>query len=146
MSGVYLIVNIMTLETKELFTKVNYLISKRKEELLNRLPVIHEVDDAIIIRFFTEWDNCNENEDIKFKKISNLDNSKETIIFFYLPKGSYFEFKKRNFIKTLTCLNGKLEIDSENGIRMVSANSKIHLDSNVFEGRALENTYVLTTN
>ena len=59
----------MTTERKELLAKVNELINKRKKQLLDKLPDVHEVDDGIIIRFFTEWDNCDVNEDIKYKKI-----------------------------------------------------------------------------
>jgi hypothetical protein len=136
----------MTTERKELLAKVNELIRKRKKELLEKLPNVHEVDDAIIIRFFSEWDECDENTGIKYKKISNIDKPNEVVVFFYLPKGSYFELKKRNFINSITCLNGKLEIDYDNEIRIVDKSTKICLNSNIFEGRALENTYLVTTN
>jgi hypothetical protein len=136
----------MTTERKELLAKVNELIRKRKKELLEKLPNVHEVDDAIIIRFFDEWDECDENTGIKYKKISNIDKPNEVVVFFYLPKGSYFELKKRNFINSITCLNGKLEIDYDNEIRIVDKSTKICLNSNIFEGRALENTYLVTTN
>lgn len=136
----------MTEARKQILDKVNYLIEKRKEELLNLLPDVHEVNDGIIIRFFGEWDNCNDNESIKYKKIPNIDDPDEIVFFFYLPKGAYFDLRKRNFISHMTCLNGKLNVKCENEVRILNAYSKINLNSNMFEGYALENSYVVTTN
>ena len=59
----------MSNERKLILEKVNMLINKRKAELLKRFPSIHEVDDGIIIRFFSEWDDCVNN--IKYHKIIN---------------------------------------------------------------------------
>ena len=136
----------MTTERKELLAKVNELINKRKNQLLDKLPDVHEVDDGIIIRFFTEWDNCGVNEDIKYKKIVNLDKPENIVIFFYVPKGAYFELKERDFINSIACLNGRLEVTYNQKVRVLETNTKICLDTNMFEGRALENTYVVTTN
>jgi hypothetical protein len=135
----------MTTERKELLAKVNELINKRRKQLLDRLPSVHEVDDGIIIRFFAEWDDCNENNDIKYKRIIS-DNPNEVVIFYYLPKGAYFELKERAYINCIVCLNGSIEIVVNNDIKVLNSNHKICLNNNLFEGRALENTYLLTTN
>jgi len=132
-------------EKKELLCKINALIHKRKEALLGKLPTIHKIEDGIVIRFFSEWDNC-DNTNIKYKKIPNEDKPDEIIIFFYLPKGAYFELEKRDYIGFMTCLNGKLELNFDNKIRILNPYTKICLNSDTFEGRALENTYVITTN
>jgi hypothetical protein len=134
----------MTTERKELLAKVNELINRRKKQLLEKLPDVHEVDDAIIIRFFAEWDDCINN--IKYKKILNVDKPEEITIFYYFPKGAYFELKKRDYIRCMICLNGKLEIITDTKIRVLDSNTKMCLESNLFEGRALENTYMITTN
>jgi hypothetical protein len=135
----------MVAEKKELLCKINALIHKRKEALLDKFPTIHKIEDGIIIRFFSEWDNC-DNTDIKYRKIPNEDRPDEIIIFFYLPKGTYFELEKRDYIGFMTCLNGKLELNFDNKIRILNSYTKICLNSDTFEGRALENTYVITTN
>ena len=136
----------MTTERKELLNKVNELIDKRKKQLLDKLPNVHDVEDAIIIRFFTEWDNCNENTDIKYKRIANSSKPEEILLFYYLPKGAYFELKERNYINTVTCLNGCVEIICNKNIIVLEPNTKVSLESTMFEGRALENTYLITTN
>lgn len=136
----------MTEEKREILSKVNALIQRRKEELLKKLPNVHKVEDAVIIRFFTEWDNCNDNEKIKYKRVKNLDKPEEIVLFYYLPKGAYFELKQRDYIYSIACLNGKLEIEYDDKIRILDTNTKICLESNIFEGRALENSYIVTTN
>lgn len=136
----------MTIEKKELLDKVNALIDKRKKQLLDMLPNVHDVEDGIIIRFFHEWDNCDDNNNIKYKRIKNVDKSEEIVIFYYLPKGTYFELKERNYISCMTCINGCVEIKYDNKIRVLETNTKICLETNNFEGRAIENSYVITTN
>jgi len=140
----------MTNEKKIVLDKIETLINKRMFDLLEGLPSIHEIDDGIVIRFFTDWNDCDckyeFNKEVKCKKIVNQDAPDEITMFFYLPKGSFFDFKKKKYISTLTCLSGKLKIDFGNVIRIVDGNTKILLQSNVFQGIALENSYVITTN
>ena len=125
--------------------KIDVLLNKRKAELLKELPSIHNVDDGIIIRFFTEWDNCEDDNTIKYKKIPNLDNPNESVVFFYIPKNAYFDLKQRFYIGWVTCLNGIIEIVTENKNRLLEGYSKICVDSNNVQGRAFENTYLLVT-
>ena len=136
----------MTIESKKILDKINRLIDKKRNKLLQLLPNIHQIDDGIIIRFFTNWDNCDSNVEIKYKKIVNLDNSKEKLIFFYLPKGAFFEMKKREYINSIICLSGGVEIETDTSIRYLEKYSKIILDSDIFQGKAIENTYLVTSN
>jgi len=134
----------MTEEKRIILDKIDELISKRKAELLKSLPSIHEIDDGIIIRFFTDWDACIN--DIKYKRIINDANSGDTTIFYYLPKDAIIELKKRDYICCMTCLSGKIEIKFNGKTEILTGFKKICLDSDEFEGVALEDTYVLTTN
>lgn len=134
----------MSDEKKKILEKVNELINKKTIELIKQLPVIHEVNDGIIIRFFTEWDSCVN--DIKFKRIVNTNKPNEIAVFYYLPKGSVIELKERDYIHCMTCLNGKLELKFDGKTEVLGSYSKLCLDTDTFEGIALENTYVLTTN
>lgn len=135
----------MNVEKQIILDKIDLLISKRKTELLNKLPSIHNIDDGFIVRFFTEWDNCEEDGNIKFKKIVNKDNPDESVVFFFLPKNSRFELNERFHIGELTCLSGKLEIFFNGKKNYINNYSKIVLNSNQLTGIALENTYIVTT-
>jgi hypothetical protein len=135
----------MTQEKKIILDKIDVLLSKKKLELLKELPDIHIVDDGIIIRFFTEWDNCEDNNEIKYKKIINYDNSNESVVFFYIPKDSYFDLKQRFHIGCITCLNGKINIITNKITRFLEGYSKICVHTNDVQGNALENTYLIIT-
>jgi hypothetical protein len=136
----------MTAERREILDKVNALIDKRKTELLNRFPSIHEIDDGIIIRFFTDWDNCHTNELIRYKKIINEKNPEDITIFYFLPKGADVVPIKRDYIHSMACLSGKLQININGELQTITGFKKIAFDSDYFEGVALEDTYILTTN
>ena len=132
-------------EKKYLLKKVHKLINERKEGILSRLPNIHEIDDGVIIRFFTHWDNCEDDETIKFKKIINQDNPDESIVFFYIPKGGYFDLKQRFYIGCMTCLNGKIKVMFDNQTKYLEGYTKICVETSEIEGLAEENTYLITT-
>jgi len=131
-------------EKQIVLKKIDELISKRKTEMLKEFPSIHEIDDGIIVRFFTEWDNCTDDEQIKFKKLKTA-NPDESIVFFYLPKGSAFELKQRFFIGCMTCLNGKMEVYANGETTLLESYQKICVNSEDIGGRVYENTYLLTT-
>ena len=133
-------------EKQIILDKIDTLINKRKLELLNGLPSIHEIVDGIIIRFFTNWENCECNNNIKYKKINNEDNPNEIIYFMYLPKDTDFEIKRRDHISSIICLSGKIKLKI-NGIYQILENySKLILNTDIFEAKVLENTYIVTTN
>jgi hypothetical protein len=134
----------MSEEKKIILKKIDELIIKKRSELLKSMPSIHEIDDGIVIRFFTNWDDCIN--DIKYKKIINQNNSEEFIVFYFIPKGAIIEHGKRDYIKCITCLSGKLELNVGNEIFTIEAFNKIHLKSDEFRGIAIEDTYVVTSN
>ena len=135
----------MNAEKQILLDKIELLLTKRTSELLKELPDVHEVDDGIIIRFFTDWDNCEDDNEIKHKIVKNIDNPDESVVFFYLPKYAIFDLEQRFYIGCMTCLNGKIEITANNKLRVLENNTKICIDSDEVHGRALENTYLVTT-
>lgn len=134
----------MTEEKKIILEKIDKLISKRKTELLKGLPSIHEIGDGIIIRFFTEWDDCINN--VKFKRITDDSKPEEVTIFYFLPKGAIIERKKRDYIKCIACLSGELEIIEESQTRYLTPYKKFCLNTDEFHGIALQDTYVITSN
>lgn len=135
----------MTDERRLILDKVNALIEKRKAELLNGLPSIHEIDDGIIIRFFTDWDNCEDTDEIKYKKFNSIDDPDESVVFFYIPKDAFFDLKQRYYIGYITCLSGKINITANDKTRLVEGYSKIYVHSADVQGMAFENTYLLVT-
>jgi hypothetical protein len=135
----------MTDEKRKILDKINGQILRLRNELLDRFPSVHEIEDGIIIRFFTDWDNCADDDEIKYKKIINRDDPDESIVFFYLPKGSLFDLKQRFHIGCMTCLNGVIEVTVNGEIRHLESNSKICVNSADVQGRAFENTYLVVT-
>lgn len=133
----------MIKEKDIILNRIDELINKRKFELVKNFPLNHEIDDSIIINFFDDWVSYSESPAIvKHKKIANDPN--DTTMFFYLPKGFFFDLKKLDHTSTMTCLTGKIRIDSNNNV--VNKNTKITLVSDITQGVALENSYIITTN
>lgn len=135
----------MTEEKQIVLKKIDNLLAKRTAELIKELPDVHEVSDGIIIRFFGEWDNCEDNEIIRYKEIENLSDENETVLFIYLPKGAIFDLKERLYIDCVTCLNGKVEIETATETIILKDFNKMCLNNREFQGEALENTYLITT-
>lgn len=134
----------MTEERRQILDKINNLLDKRKAELFEEFPNVHEIDDGVIIRFFTEWDNCAESEEIKFKKLDS-DNPDESVVFFFLPKGSSFKLQQRFFIGCMTCLSGKMNVHVRGETIPLESYRKICINSEEVGGDVLENTYLITT-
>jgi len=135
----------MTEEKQIVLNKIDRLLTKRTTELRKELPDVHEVDDGIIARFFGEWDNCEDDDAIKYKKIINYDDPDESVVFFYIPKGARFELKQRYFIGCITCLNGAIDFNTPDGIKFLENYSKICVNSDEVTGKAFENTYLVIT-
>ena len=133
----------MTEEKRLLIEKIHNQIKEKKKGLLSHFPNIHRIDDGIIMRFFTEWDNCVDDDAIRWKKIDSVDKPEESIVFFYLPKGSQFELKQRFYIGCMTCLNGKMEVDVNDETILLEGYQKICVDSEDVKGNVLENTYLI---
>jgi len=135
----------MNEEKRIILDKIDTLLIKRTAELRKELPDVHEVNDGIIIRFFGEWDNCEDDDTIKYKVLINHDDLDESVVFFYIPKGARFELKQRFYIGCITCLNGAIDITTENGIKFLESYSKICVNSDDVVGKAFENTYLIVT-
>jgi len=135
----------MNEQKKQILDKINLLIEKRKTELLQRFPHIHEIEDGIIVRFFTNWENCSENEEVKYKTLVDKENPESVNIFHFIPKGTKFKLEKRQHIHTLICMSGNVDITTETGeLIHVKAFSKTKLQSDTFSAVALEDTYMVT--
>ena len=134
----------MTEEKQIVLNKIDTLLNKRTAELFQELPSVHEIDDGIIVRFFTKWDNCVDDDEIKFKKLE-VENPDESVVFWYLPKGSSFELKQRFFIGCMTCLNGKLEVDVNGKIVFLEGYQQKCINSEDVNAKVYENTYLITT-
>lgn len=130
---------------KILLKKIDSLISEKTSNLLNEFPDVHEISDGIIVRFFTDWDNCDDYNTIKFKKIVHHGKPDESVAFFYVPKGSFFELKQRFYFGCITCLNGLIEITSKGKTQILESYNKICVNDDEIKGKALENTYLITT-
>ena len=135
----------MTDEKRQILDKINGQILKLRNEMLDRFPAVHEIEDDFIIRFFTDWDNCRDSEVIKYKKIPNLSDPDESVVFFFIPKNAYFDLKQHYHIGCMTCLSGKINITVNNEAKLVEGYSKICVHSADVQGKALENTYILVT-
>ncbi len=131
-------------EKREILDKINKQISKKINTLIDHLPVIHSVEDGLIIRYFTKWDKCSTNENIRLRHINNISNPNETVIFYFIPKGAYFTLQKREHIKYVVCLSGKVEIEYDGNTQIIDNYTKLQVNSGEFQGKAIENTYVLT--
>ena len=131
-------------DKKIILDRIDELINKRKFELLNSFPSIHEINDGLVVRFFTDWDNCEGDEEIKYKKLTSYDKN-ESLVFFYLPKGSHFQLKNHFYIGDMTCLSGKMEVKFNNEIKLLENYCKISVNSDDVEGNVMDNTYILTT-
>lgn len=128
----------------ELYSKLNRLISEKKERIMNMLPTTHIIKDGIIIRFFNGWESGEGN--IKIHEIFNHDNECLKSYLFYMPKGSMFDIKKHSFKESIICLDGELEVYIENKRVYMSDYSKKTIDVNLeHQVKALKNSYVLVT-
>ena len=67
-------------------------------------------------------------------------------IFYYIPKGAEIVLIKREHIKDIACLSGKLELNLNGIVQSITGFKKFRIDTDEFFGTALEDTYVLTTN
>jgi len=136
----------MTEEKRKLLNKINEQIYNIKYLILEKFPSVHEIEDGFVIRFFYDWNNCFDNTKIKYRKILNKDNSEEINSIFFIPKGTIFKYKKKDYINYVTCINGSVLIETKNETIFLNSYNKIKLESNDFYGKALENTYLITSN
>lgn len=133
----------MTPELKQAFEKAKQIIYNKKESLVGILPVVHELEDGILIKFFANWQSS-EVDEIKLKKISSLDNPDEKIFLGYVPKGIKVIARSNDYKECIICLDGHLIIDVEGDIREMTAFTKLCVDANKkYNGEALINSYFI---
>lgn len=133
----------MTEEKQKLLDKINNQIQKKKNDLLNALPIVHSVEDGIVIRFFLDWEHCEENKKIRYMKI-DCDDPHEVRYNFFLPKGTILDIKKREYAGCITCLSGELELDVNGKVVHFYSHTKKCLDSDIFQGRVIKDSYIVT--
>jgi hypothetical protein len=142
----------MNKEKQKILDRINELIDKKEAELLNRAkvlsntPNIHNIDDGVVIRFFTNWDDCFNNEEVKYRKILDKGKPEDITVFHFIPKGTILKLEKRDYIQSIICLSGKLKLEVNNETLLIDAFNKTTLKSNEFKGESLEDTYVITSN
>lgn len=134
------------MDKNSLLAEIKESINKRKEYLLNKIPVVHTINDGIIIRFFSGWSD-NKNNTIKYIDINNDENeTSNKSFYFFLPKGSLFDVTEQNYIDELICLEGKLQLHYNNNIKILNSFSKFNIPKYTKHyGIALENTYLLVS-
>jgi hypothetical protein len=135
----------MNEERAKIISRINELIDKRKLELLKRFPYIHEIEDGIIIRFFTDWDNCWLEETVKTKTIIDKENPDRKILFEFIPKGTIFPLIKREHVHTIICFSGKIDVTINDEVIHLTSFTKTRLSSDTFTAIALEDSYILVS-
>lgn len=134
-------------EKTRLINEIKDQINKRKNYLLNQLPIVHTINDGIIIRFFDEWEES-EYEDVKYIEIENTNDEDEGIktYYFFLPKGSIFDIKEHTNIETMICLEGKMQIHYDDKVKMLNSYSRFTIPENTKHyGIAIQNSYMIVS-
>jgi hypothetical protein len=135
----------MTEERRALLEKIHKQIKSRISELIEDVPDIHTIDDGIIVRFFVDWDECIDKNGIRYKILNSVDDPDESVVFFFLPENAEFKLLQRFYIGAMTCLSGEMEVTVGDEIKTLKGYSKIVVNSDDVGGKALKNTYLLTT-
>ena len=92
---------------------------------------------------FSKWELCEDNESIRYQKIVS-DDPEELLYHFYLPKGTILDIKKREYAGCILCLSGRIDLFVENDVVELRANLKKCLESDVYHGKVLRDSYVVT--
>lgn len=133
----------MSTERTNIINDIKNAINKRKEILLKKIPLVHTLNDGIVIRFFNGWEDS-EYSDIKFIEIANSILEDDKTYYFFLPRGSIFSVKKHEFEETLICLDGKVQLHIEDEVKMMNSFTKHHIPpQKKHYGIAIDDTYML---
>ena len=133
----------MNTQKQKLLDKIHEQLQRKKEALRAKMPVVHKIDDGLVIRFFSDWEKCEDNTKVRYVEVES-DVEGEKIYKFYLPKGTNLDIKKREYAGCIICLEGHLVLDVEGELVVLTTNTKRCLSSDVFEGKVLKDSYVLT--
>lgn len=132
-------------ERKNVINDIKNAINKRKDFLLSQLPLIHTINDGIIIRFFYGWSES-EHKNVKYIEIKNNSEDKTKTYYFYLPKGSVFDVREHAYIEDIICLEGKIQLHYDDKTKILYSFSKESIPPKTKHyGIAIENTYLVVT-
>ena len=133
----------MSTERTNIINDIKNAINKRKEILLKKIPLVHTLNDGIVIRFFNGWEDS-EYSDIKFIEIANSILEDDKTYYFFLPRGSIFSVKKHEFEETLICFDGKVQLHIVGEVKMMNSFTKHHIPpQKKHYGIAIDDTYML---
>lgn len=133
----------MSTERTNIINDIKNGINKRKEILLKKIPLVHTLNDGIVIRFFNGWEDS-EYSDIKFIEIVNSRLEDDKTYYFFLPRGSIFSVKEHEYEETLICLDGKVQLNIEDEVKMMNSFTKHHIPpQKKHYGIAMNDTYML---
>lgn len=128
---------------QSLISDIKSSINKRKEYLISKMPLVHTINDGIIIRFFNGW-NDSEHKDVKYINITNENQINTKAFYFFLPKGSIFDVREHKYEEQLICLDGKIQLHYNDNIKILNSFSRFNVPSNTKHyGIALDNTYMV---
>ncbi len=136
----------MNEQKAKILKRIDELIDKRRGELLKSFTFVHELNDGIVLRSFSKWDNCIDNKNVKYIVIPNRNDVDEIVILNFIPKDTELEYKIYPHIQSVTMLSGKMELNTGEGTSLIDSYSKIVLENNEFGCIALEDTYAMTSN
>ena len=133
----------MSTERTNIINDIKNAVNKRKEILLKKIPLVHTLNDGIVIRFFNGWEDS-EYSDIKFIEIVNSRLEDDKTYYFFLPRGSIFSVKEHEYEETLICLDGKVQLHIEDEVKMMNSFTKHHIPpQKKHYGIAMNDTYML---
>ena len=136
----------MTPELKNAFEKAKKIIYNKKELLVDSFPVVHELDDGILIKFFSGWE-ITEYKRIKLKRIYSINDSNEKIYIGFVPQGIKIKARSNTYMECLICLDGKLVIDINGDISTLDSLTKMCIHPNtIYGGEAIKDTHFLLIN
>ena len=135
----------MNTQRQKLVNKIHEQLQEKKKKILDKIPAIHTIDDGLVIRFFDEWDKCEDDNKVVYKEI-DTDIAGEEITYFYLPKGTYLDFKERPYATSFLCLSGHVVLDVNGELINLTSQTKRSIDCSSYHGKVLKNTYIITSN
>jgi len=134
----------MNEEKKYIIDRIDKLLDKRKSEMLQNFPYIHEIGDGVVVRYFNNWGYCSENEQIRFKRVPNEENTNDVTVLHFIPKDTKIKLAKRDYVHSAICLTGRIDFIINNITKQLTSYSKMYFNTDEFEAYALEDTYVIT--
>lgn len=133
-------------DRQKIINEIKDSINKKKNRLLNQLPVVHSINDGIIIRFFDNWNNSIHNDNIKYIEIVDDKNPDQKTYYFFLPKGSIFDIKKHDNIENIICLEGKVQLHYNQSSQILNSFNRTTIPPHTSHyGIALNNTYLVVS-